>query len=151
MAASSMSTPSGVPLMMPYARANGSTLAEIPISPERNSKLLLFWRLWEKTVSTMKPIAGLNCEGKVLFAAAICGWISARIIRFSSSTSGVAPGGAGAAAVGGAGRGAGPGAGATGVAGRSPDRRRISSSCWRICSSTRRSCALTASSSLRSC
>src|SRR2546421_1309503 len=105
--------------MMAYARANGSTLAENPISPERNSKFDLFSRLWEKTESMMKPMAGLNCEANVLFAAVSCGWMSARIIRLSSSTSTVMgaagagragatiPGTAGVAGGGGAGGGAG--------------------------------------------
>src|SRR5207253_1906126 len=49
----------------------------MPSSPERNSKLPWSFRLVkDKTVSTMKPIAGLNWAGKVLFAAASCAWCS---------------------------------------------------------------------------
>src|SRR5437879_7226880 len=108
MAASSTSTPPAfVPLRMAYARTKGSTFAEMPISPERNSKLPWSFRLVkDKTVSTMKPIAGLNWAGKVLFAAASCGWSSSRIFSLSASSSTTAGAGGGAAAEGGGAGGA---------------------------------------------
>src|SRR5262245_33143430 len=91
-------------------------------------------------LSRTRLIAGLNWEGKVLFASASLGWISRMTSSLTSRLScSRSP------AAGGAGTGAATGAG-TGVLSFS-----IASSCWRIFSCIWRICSFISSRSRRSC
>src|SRR5262249_8532751 len=83
-AASSTSKLFSVPLKIAYPRTNGSTDAEMAISPERHSKLPPCLPLSDATVSIMPPIAGLTWEANVLLAAARLGWMRRRTFSVPS-------------------------------------------------------------------
>src|SRR5579885_2863858 len=115
----------------------------MPISPERNSKLLRSFALYDPTVSMMKPSAGLNCAGNVLLAAARLGWMRRSTcsvtwrLRRSSSWAAVAAGGGAAG-------------GGVVCGGGCPADSFSMIACWRsICCLSARNCFLSSSSSRR--